>query len=342
MPTSAMAVAVLAGLLATLLAGPLAGTGAPTAAATTTPAGAVTIPAAVSAGTVPAAMADDYWVVGGDQTGRRLTAYDPAVADWNTAQAVKWTWQPTVTPAGFSADEVSAFGLIADFKLRRRPSGAQSFVVAAGGSRGVAAVVSYPGGTRQWARVLPGNLHAAELLPDGNVAVAASTGGWVRVYASSQGPSAATYAEFRLPDAHAALWDPAVRRLWVIGRDPSPTTGTSSPRSRSRAPPPPRRCVRTPDAGPSCPRAAATTCTPTRSTRATSGSPPARPLTCTTRPRRPSPQPPQERTGTPSSPSAASRPARSSRRGPTPPSRRQERALPAPGAPTPWTSSRPP
>ncbi|GAA1686232.1 hypothetical protein GCM10009733_098640 [Nonomuraea maheshkhaliensis] len=218
MRTSAMAVAVLAGLLA--------GSGASPAEATTTPAGAVAIRATVAAPVRAAATAgagaaaDDYWVVGGDQTGRRLTAYDPAVADWNTAQAVKWTWQPSVTPAGFSADEVSAFGLIADFKLRRRPSGARSFVVAAGGSRGVAAVVSYPGGTRQWARVLPGNLHAAELLPDGNVAVAASTGGWVRVYASSQGPSAAAYAEFRLPDAHAALWDPLIRRLWVIGRDP--------------------------------------------------------------------------------------------------------------------------
>ncbi|MEV0315315.1 DUF6528 family protein [Nonomuraea fuscirosea] len=220
--------AVIAAVLGTLLAG----TGVPTAEASTNAAPAATTHVRTDAAvtthatetttvtTDATATTDDYWVVGGDQTGRRLTAYDPAVADWNTVQAVKWTWQPTVTPGGFSADEVSAFGLIADFKLRRRPSGAQSLVVAAGGSRGVAAVVSYPGGARQWARVLPGNLHAAELLPDGNIAVAASTGGWIRVYASSQGAGAATYAEFRLTDAHAALWDPAVRRLWVIGRDP--------------------------------------------------------------------------------------------------------------------------
>ncbi|MGP4100538.1 DUF6528 family protein [Nonomuraea sp. KM90] len=162
----------------------------------------------------------DYWVAGGDQTGRRLIAFDPAVADWNSPSAVKWTWQPSVTTGRFTADEVSAFGLIADFKLRERPSGERSVVVAAGGSRGIAAIVSYPGGVRQWARILPGNLHAAELLPDGNIAVAASTGGWVRVYASSQGPNAAAYAEFPLADAHAALWDPAIRRLWVIGQDP--------------------------------------------------------------------------------------------------------------------------
>ncbi|MEV0387380.1 DUF6528 family protein [Nonomuraea sp. NPDC050643] len=166
-----------------------------------------------------AAAPGDHWVVGGDQAGRRLIAFDPAVTDWNDSAAVKWTWQPSVSPGRFSADEVSAFGLIADFKLRERPSGGQSVVVAAGGGRGVAAIVSYPAGVRQWARILPGNLHAAELLPDGNIAVAASDGGWVRVYASSQGPDAGTYAEFGLTDAHAALWDPAVRRLWVIGRD---------------------------------------------------------------------------------------------------------------------------
>lgn len=146
--------------------------------------------AIVLAGIVPAAPASaaapgDHWVVGGDQTGRRLIAFDPAVADWNTSSAVAWTWQPSVTPGGFSAAEVSAFGLIADFKLRERPSGRRSFVVAAGGGQGVAAIVSYPGGAREWARLLPGNLHAAELLPDGNIAVAASAGGWVRVYASS-------------------------------------------------------------------------------------------------------------------------------------------------------------
>ncbi|MGW4798784.1 DUF6528 family protein [Nonomuraea sp. NPDC004297] len=182
--------------------------------------------AIVLAGIVPAAPASaaapgDHWVVGGDQTGRRLIAFDPAVADWNTSSAVAWTWQPSVTPGGFSAAEVSAFGLIADFKLRERPSGRRSFVVAAGGGQGVAAIVSYPGGAREWARLLPGNLHAAELLPDGNIAVAASAGGWVRVYASSQGPDAAAYGEFRLTDAHAALWDPAVRRLWVTGQDPA-------------------------------------------------------------------------------------------------------------------------
>ncbi|MFD0474281.1 hypothetical protein ACFQ0B_43125 [Nonomuraea thailandensis] len=279
--------------------------------------------------------------MGGDQTGRRLIAFDPAVADWNGTAAVRWAWQPSVTPGRFTADEVSAFGLIADFKLRERPSGAKSVVVAAGGSRGVAAVVSYPDGVRQWARILPGNLHAAELLPDGNLAVAASTGGWVRVYASSQGPDAATYAEYRLADAHAALWDPAIRRLWVIGRDSATAQPILTALAVEGTPPGPP-CARTPRAGPCSRRRTATTCTATPTTRAGSGLRRARPPTCTTRSPRPSSPPGAARAGAPSSPSATSPQARSCRRGPTPPRRPRDRARPAPGAPTPSTSSAPP
>ncbi|NUS53809.1 MAG: hypothetical protein HOV66_02950, partial [Streptomycetaceae bacterium] len=162
------------------------------------------------------AATGDYWVVAGDQAGGQLLAFDPAVTDWNTAAAVKWSWKPT-TAEGFSSAEVSAAGLVSDFKLRTWGSG-QRFVYAA--STNLAAIVAYPGGNRVWAQVIPGNLHSAELLPDGNIAIAASTGGWIRVYASSQGPSASAYAQFDLAQAHAVVWDPAITRLWVIGQDP--------------------------------------------------------------------------------------------------------------------------
>ncbi|WP_051367644.1 DUF6528 family protein [Hamadaea tsunoensis] len=162
------------------------------------------------------AATGDFWVVGGDQTSGQLLAFDPAVADWNSAAAVKWSWKPTAAE-GFSSAEISAATLVSDFKLRTWGSG-QRFAYAA--STNLAAVVDYPGGSRIWAQVIPGNLHSAELLPDGNVAIAASTAGWVRVYASSQGPNATAYAQFDLASAHATVWDPAIMRLWVIGQDP--------------------------------------------------------------------------------------------------------------------------
>ncbi|WNQ13970.1 discoidin domain-containing protein [Paenibacillus aurantius] len=57
-------------------------------------------------------------------------------------------------------------------------------------------------------------------MPNGNIALAASNGNWVRVYASSQGSSNSTYAQYDINFAHAVLWDPDRNRLWVNGQDP--------------------------------------------------------------------------------------------------------------------------
>ncbi|GAA0933722.1 DUF6528 family protein [Nonomuraea longicatena] len=167
-----------------------------------------------------AAAADpsDYWVTVGDDTSKQLLAFDPAAPDWDADAAIQWRWQAT-RARGFSSAEVAAGVEYSDHKLRERPDGSQSFTVTT--DRGLAAIASYPGGNRQWAKVIPGNLHSAELLPNGNVAVAASDGGWVRVYASSQGPNASAFAEYKLVQAHATLWDTSTMRLWVTGQDPN-------------------------------------------------------------------------------------------------------------------------
>lgn len=85
-------------------------------------------------------------------------------------------------------------------------------------SRGLAALIPYPAGNKKlWGANVGGNPHAAEVLPNGNVAVASSNGGWVRIYTSSQGSDSATYAEYKQPSAHGALWDPVREILWTIG-----------------------------------------------------------------------------------------------------------------------------
>jgi hypothetical protein len=179
----------------------------------------VPVAAVVAHGSATAAAADpgDFWITVGDDTSKQLLAFDPAAPDWDEDAAIQWSWQAT-RARGFSNAEVAAAVEYSDHKLRERPDGSQSVTVTT--DRGLAAIVSYPSGNRQWAKVIPGNPHSAELLPDGNVAVAASDGGWVRVYASSQGPNASAYAQYKLIEAHATLWDTANRRLWVTGQDP--------------------------------------------------------------------------------------------------------------------------
>lgn len=158
---------------------------------------------------------DDRLIAVTDQGSRRILVFDPAGKDWNASEALKWSWAPNASN-GF-ADEPQGWGLPSDVKLRKNAAlGGESMIVC--DSYGLAAIVPYPAGNaRQWSQTIPGNLHAVELLPDGNLAIAASTGGWVRLYASSQGPNAAQHAHYDLPGAHGVLWDPRERVLWAVG-----------------------------------------------------------------------------------------------------------------------------
>jgi peptidoglycan hydrolase-like protein with peptidoglycan-binding domain len=166
----------------------------------------------VGGGGLPVAITDQSYNSTADA---RIRLYDPAVANWSTAGAQVWNWHPT-TANGFSG-LTGYFGLPTDAKLRKDSAGNDVFVVS--DSHGLAALVNYPAGTRRWAVnvVAANNPHSVELLPDGNVAVAASTGGFVRVYAASQGSAATKYAQYNLTTAHGVLWDPAGSVLWAIG-----------------------------------------------------------------------------------------------------------------------------
>ena len=161
--------------------------------------------------------AETAWVAVTDQLSQRILVLDPQVKDWNASEALKWSWRPEASN-GFGAF-LGAWGNPSGVKLRENDVfGGQWMVVT--DSKGLAAIVPYPAGNElKWAQVVGGNPHSAELLPNGNIAVAASTGGWVRVYASSQGPDASQYFEFPLKGAHGVLWDPANNLLWAVGDD---------------------------------------------------------------------------------------------------------------------------
>lgn len=156
----------------------------------------------------------DYWIAVTDQGSEEIRVYDPEKEDWNQSNALKWSWAPT-DKNGFGG-LLQGWGLPSDVKLREGKTGGKFMVVT--DSRGLAALVPYPSGnSRAWGVIVGGNPHAAELLPDGNVAIAASAGGWVRVYTASQGADSSTYTEFSLPGAHGVLWDPAQDVLWAVG-----------------------------------------------------------------------------------------------------------------------------
>ncbi|MCV4231159.1 DUF6528 family protein [Virgibacillus sp. LDC1] len=160
-------------------------------------------------------LQEDYDIAMSDQASQKILVMDPGVSDWNDPSAVKWTWAPSASN-GF-AEFTANWGLPTEARIRNSDFfGTQVMLVT--DSRGLAAIIPYPAGDfKLWAANVGGNPHSAELLPNGNIAVAASTGGWVRIYMSSQRCHSTKYAEYRLESAHGVSWDPHNEILWSLG-----------------------------------------------------------------------------------------------------------------------------
>ncbi len=159
-----------------------------------------------------------------EQATRRILVLDPGRRVWDPAadpSVVRWQFSPLGDPRYKDLRPDVSWVYPSEAKVRRHRR--RTYVLTTA-SFGFVAVVEHPTGRRYWGAALgPGddlfNPHSAEILPDGNVAVACSTGALVRLYAASQGPRAARYAEAVLKGAHGLHWDGARKALWALGDD---------------------------------------------------------------------------------------------------------------------------
>ncbi|MFJ8646092.1 DUF6528 family protein [Streptomyces sp. NPDC093546] len=173
----------------------------------------------VPASEIPAGTPD---VLLTDQASKRVLLLDGARRAWDPAadpSAVRWAFSPLGDPR--YADLEPGLSWVHPSEAKVRTWQGRTYVLTVA-SYGFAAVVEYPSGRRHWGGTLaPGttrvNPHSIELLPNGNVAVAGSTGDVVRLYAASQGPADVPFASYALEDAHGLQWDGARRVLWALG-----------------------------------------------------------------------------------------------------------------------------
>jgi hypothetical protein len=158
-----------------------------------------------------------------DQESERVLALDPDDWSWlappgpdrrSARQAALWSWSAVEDDSVRDLEPERTWSLVSEAKFRLR--GGRGWVLTTA-SRGLAAVVPYSGGPAYWATAMEGNPHTMELLPDGNAAIAASEGGFVRLYAASQGPRSARCAQYDLFGAHGLQWDGARGLLWALG-----------------------------------------------------------------------------------------------------------------------------
>ncbi|MEV8320975.1 DUF6528 family protein [Streptomyces sp. NPDC059900] len=213
-------------LLGALVAG--VGAGLPLAAAA---------PAGASGGTPGGVPRRTPPVLLTEQATQQILVLDPRRRVWDVERdpsAVRWAFSPTRRKGYEDLRPEESWVYPSESKVRRLKG--RTYVLTTA-SFGFVAVVDYPSGKRYWGAALgPGddlfNPHSAEILPDGNVAVACSTGALVRLYAASQGPRASQYAEAELKGAHGLHWDGARQVLWAIGDDELVTYEVGGTRAR--------------------------------------------------------------------------------------------------------------
>ncbi|GAA2070595.1 DUF6528 family protein [Actinomadura alba] len=151
-----------------------------------------------------------------EQATDQILLLDSDRRSWQETK-VLWRWRPT--EANGLGDLVAAWGAPSDAKLRHLDGRPHLLAV---DSRGLAAIVPFPDDAGPyWATDVgrQSNLHSIELLPDGNAALIASRGNWLRVYTASQGPRSDSYVEFPLTGGHGVFWDDDARLLWALGGD---------------------------------------------------------------------------------------------------------------------------
>jgi hypothetical protein len=149
-----------------------------------------------------------------EQHSTRLLLLDEN-ADWNSRRAVLWSWSPKECPDIQPAHR-PWFGSLTDGK---RVLGGTHVIVSASG--GGIALVRIKDKRAVFYALAGGNTHSIEILPDGNLVSASSTGGYLRVFSTdshvSRPPTNVKYAEVKLAAAHGVVWDYRLRRLWAIG-----------------------------------------------------------------------------------------------------------------------------
>ncbi len=134
-----------------------------------------------------------------------------------------WQWTPTPEQGWKYTTQSSLVNALSGVRVRWSERH-KSLVVLFTSARGSVGMAAYPGGECLWEDMVGVCPHAIELLPSGDVVVAASGGGEgekgrVHYLQLQDDGSYAMTTEHPLYGAHGVVWDPTLNILWASGTD---------------------------------------------------------------------------------------------------------------------------
>lgn len=151
----------------------------------------------------------DGMIIGSDQQNDRIYIMDPDKKNLNNG--VEWS---------LSLDELSGvepgeLAQISGLEIKRVMGGSHILVLA----KKVILIDVEKKEVVWYGRSGGGNPHSAELLPDGNVVVAASEGAALKFFDTSMPNNSLPVNEYKFKNAHGVVWDAKREVLWATGSD---------------------------------------------------------------------------------------------------------------------------
>lgn len=146
-----------------------------------------------------------------DQKNARIIMVD--VANNN---AITWEWKATASYAMIRSGAQGWFSNLSEAKLVYNGT----YVLATASGGGVALIrVSDKKAT--WFDYAGGNTHSAELLPNGNIVTASTTGGYLKIFVTDTyiNDESDQTGPIAFEDVHNVVWDHARQQLYAAGKD---------------------------------------------------------------------------------------------------------------------------
>lgn len=139
-----------------------------------------------------------------EQFSTRLIIYDSEVTDWDQPSAQLWEFVPLYN----SSVPDSKLRLFTAFSEVKPVFGGSHILSTASG--GAVCLINVAENVTEFCEDAGGNVHSAEILPDGNIVSASSSGNYLTLFDRRRG----TVSRFPSADAHGVVWDRKRECLW--------------------------------------------------------------------------------------------------------------------------------
>ena len=152
------------------------------------------------------------YIITAEQFACRFTVIDPNVPP-TSPEAVVWSWSP-MNNWDIQDAELRAFGNPSEVK-----SVLNNTHLLATASCGACVLIDFKTNTVKHMLHADGNPHSAELLDDGNIVTASSSGCYLRLFDLKNDPSGKTFRDYYQRTAHGVVFDRRTGKLFSCGGD---------------------------------------------------------------------------------------------------------------------------